>query len=293
MIKQYVVAGGQNIMDVVLATYGSLDGLTDFLMHNPDIDLNSNLEGGQVVLYEQANVINEVTINYFSNNNVYPLNSERNVYYKESSLPLVAYILIPPSVVYVGCSIWCDGRFEIDWGDDTDIESFTGNVNISHSNNSNINDNRIIRLYSADNFNKISFNNIPIVDVFIFESRVIYQFDIVRSRELCSIGYCKLIKNLRDINMSGSKIADILYLIGCESIRSLNLNGCGIQKSDLDSYFIGLVKNYQSRVIANVDVRNNGGISGIYQSPSNLSDPKSGLEAVWVLENERSWKISR
>lgn len=289
MIQEYTVAQGQNLMDVVLSTYGSLDGLTDFLLHNPDIDLNSILYNGQIVKYEQSNVINEITVNYYQSKKIQPCNNERSVYFKQPTLPLFLYVLIPNNTVYVGADISCDGYFEVDWGDDTVIESYSGSVFISHNMNSKIQSDRIIKIYSSSPFQKISFNNMPIKKIFTFQDIRVYEFNSMASRELENINHLIIPSSLRDIRLTGSKITSLNPLIGQLSLRNIYIDGCGITQRLIDEFVIGLVKKYSTRLIGYVKLDGNDLPSGEYKRPASLQDPKSGWEAIWVLENERGW----
>ena len=93
------------------------------------------------------------------------------------------------------------------------------------------------------------------------------------------------------VDFSRTLINDLSPLLYNHELREIHLENCEINQSIIDEYVIGLVKNYQSRLLADVWMKGNDLPSGVYQEPSVLSDPQTGMEAIWVLENDvdRGW----
>ena len=46
---QYTVITGQNLYDVALDIYGSIEGITDLLLSNPALSMMSELRAGQTL----------------------------------------------------------------------------------------------------------------------------------------------------------------------------------------------------------------------------------------------------
>lgn len=54
----YRVVAGQNIYDVALHLYGSVEGIVDLLVNNPALSLETELCSGQELTYTDGFVIN-------------------------------------------------------------------------------------------------------------------------------------------------------------------------------------------------------------------------------------------
>ncbi len=48
---KYTVISGQNLYDVALHVYGSIEGITDLLVNNPDLSMGSVLAQGQELIF--------------------------------------------------------------------------------------------------------------------------------------------------------------------------------------------------------------------------------------------------
>ena len=55
----YTVKPNQNLFDVALHIYGSIEGLFDLLISNPDLNMTSELSYGQELTYHEDFVLNE------------------------------------------------------------------------------------------------------------------------------------------------------------------------------------------------------------------------------------------
>ena len=54
---QYTVITGQNLYDVALDIYGSIEGITDLLLSNPALSMMSELRAGQTLDYSDGVLI--------------------------------------------------------------------------------------------------------------------------------------------------------------------------------------------------------------------------------------------
>lgn len=75
-MQQYTVRSGQNIFDVALTLYGSVEGVFDLLLSNSELTLESKLSYGMVLNYHSEFVINQNIVSWLKNNNVIVKNGE-------------------------------------------------------------------------------------------------------------------------------------------------------------------------------------------------------------------------
>lgn len=69
-MKQYTVKSGQNIYDVAMTLFGSIEGVLDLLVNNQDLSYESNLVAGQQLSYDEDFVINQDIVDWFGSNHV-------------------------------------------------------------------------------------------------------------------------------------------------------------------------------------------------------------------------------
>lgn len=119
---RYITTHGQNLYDVALHIYGSIEGIVDLLMNNTTLSLNDNLKAGIELVYTDNFIINSDTAHYLKNNRITPANGEQNVYFKTSNKLKVLEIYTGNRETSVEFSISGSGFIEIDWGDNTDIQ---------------------------------------------------------------------------------------------------------------------------------------------------------------------------
>ena len=91
----YRVITGQNIYDVALHLYGSIEGIVDLLINNPDLSLETELRTGQELTYTDGFIINADVVAYNGMHGIVPSNGERHVYPKHFTLPRAAVFSLP------------------------------------------------------------------------------------------------------------------------------------------------------------------------------------------------------
>lgn len=69
-MSSYTVKTGQNIYDVALALYGSIEGIFDLLVSNNGLSLNDTLEKGQELTYHEDFIINQDIVDSLSNSRI-------------------------------------------------------------------------------------------------------------------------------------------------------------------------------------------------------------------------------
>ena len=79
---KYIVTHGQNLYDVALHIYGSIEGVIDLMMNNTSLSLDQILKAGDELVYTDDYVINKDVAAYYKVNEIMPANGERHVYPK-------------------------------------------------------------------------------------------------------------------------------------------------------------------------------------------------------------------
>lgn len=69
-MKQYTVRAGQNIYDVAMTLYGSIEGVLDLLVNNVALSYETPLLVGQKLNYDEDFLINQNLINWFNKKKV-------------------------------------------------------------------------------------------------------------------------------------------------------------------------------------------------------------------------------
>ena len=90
----YRVITGQNIYDVALHLYGSIDGIVDLLINNPGLSLETELRTGQELTYTDGFIINADVVAYNEMHGIVPSNGERHVYPKHFTCPQTAVFFV-------------------------------------------------------------------------------------------------------------------------------------------------------------------------------------------------------
>ncbi len=57
-MKQYTTKYGQNIYDIAIVLYGSIEGIFDILVNNANINVNDEIPAGTVIQYDETFIIN-------------------------------------------------------------------------------------------------------------------------------------------------------------------------------------------------------------------------------------------
>ena len=95
---KYRVVAGQNIYDVALYLYGSIEGVVDLLINNPDLSFATTLTAGRELVYTDDFVIRADVVAYNGLHGIVPANGERHVYPKTFTLPLAVVLTVLSSM---------------------------------------------------------------------------------------------------------------------------------------------------------------------------------------------------
>lgn len=296
-IKNYKVKYGQTIFDVALQLYGDVAGISDLLSQNPKLNLGSELSLNQTLQYDSDNVVNSTIVSYFNSNGIIVSNGAGNVYVKETDEDLRVLLFVDRDMMRFDFQIAGSGTIVIDWGDNTELESFTLKEEVqvlSHNMDSVLASDKMyrkVRFYGEVALNVFKASNSDIHKVFATDSFGINTVDLSNNPDIDHLGFFDVVNSAETVHIDNIKVGSLQPLIHQESMRDLWMTDSNLNQETLDEYFIGLVNNYESRPPCDVRMWGNSSPSGVYQRPEELFNPQTGLEAMWVLENERGWTI--
>lgn len=289
---KYIVTSGQNIYDIALHIYGSIEGIVDLMMSNTGLSLVTDLKSGDELIYTDGYIINADIVSYNRIHKIVPANGERNVYFKEASLPLIFEIKTGNLETSTGFKASGTGKMQIDWGDNTALESITLSDEVQHINHSFdnlVSKHRKIRIYADVQFRFLDFTPLRANAVYALKLVCVEKFTLTDSS--VDIGFLSLFEGIYDLDLSGLDTDNLSSLVDCKELMNLDLSRLDAPQPVLDSYLISIVKKYYGRRNSTVVLTNRP--SGVYQEPErngalnyNIS---TGMEAVWLICNEPQW----
>jgi len=292
-LATYTAKNQQNIYDVSMAIYGSIEGIYDLLVNNEDLSLDGGVNAGDVLNYNTDNVVNSDIVDYFTNNSIVPKNSERSSYYKDTgSLEIKMMFSILPGYTDVYLSMSGSGTVVIDWGDNSDLQTInlvSGNTPVKYPHYfDDETDERKIFVYGDFSFDTLDLSGISGM-MYLFSHITVRKF--YCSNNNISFGGLFLFDNTNNVELSN---ADISTLLPIKDMQLSNLKLIGFNYSDnsyIDEYLIYVAGNYGERPYCNVTM--DCIPSGTYQEPQKDVNGNyiisSGMGAIWVITHEESW----
>jgi hypothetical protein len=273
-MAKYKIKTGQNIFDVAMHLYGSIEGLFDLLISNTWLTMNTDLIPGMELEYHDYYVINDGIVNEINNNQIIPGNGSRHVYNKESQYSLRAVCHIYPESTLSCLSVSGDGIMQIDWGDNSDLESVNLSNNIvtlSHYFDNTV-EQRRIKIYGDFNLTTFDSSNIN-GDIFPVNPIVVDEYTSHSNRN--SLKGLFLFDGTVIVDLEGSSISDLSPIYDM-SLQELNLKNVGFANEDiLDNYLLYIVSDYGTRRNCTVYLS---------EEPS-----EAGMNAILQIINEPDW----
>lgn len=290
---RYSVIAGQNIFDVALHLYGSIEGIVDLMMNNPDLSLATTLAVGQELVYTDGFVINADVVAYNAARGIVPANGEHHVYPKYPEGQLSVEFHLPAAILNVSCTASGTGSLEIDWGDNSEIEKIelrNARLHLSHTFDNTIRKTRRIRWYSRAEFKTLDWSGLQPDSIFLFHPLRVEELTLQNAS--VSLEGLRLLDGTYSLSLTGISTADLTPLAGFRDLMTLNL-GEGHLKPDVeDAFLYEIVNRYGNR--RNCTVTFPVAPSGIYREPDRDPEsthylPVSGMECIWVILHEESW----
>lgn len=289
---KYIITAGQNLYDVALHIYGSIEGITDLLVNNPTLSMASKQYTGQELIYTDDYLIDADVAAYYRQRGISPANGERNVYFKESKYPRIAEFRLSAAVKSTGATLSGTGTMEIDWGDNTPlqhIELKNEPTAVSHFFDNTISGRRIIRLYGDFRLRQADFTALNPSTVYFLNP--VFAQEVTLRGCTAPLDFLPLFKGLYALDLSKLKTNSLLPIIQCRGLRRLDLSRMDVLRETLDELLITLVREYYGRRSCEIILSERP--SGEYHEPARDEAlnyiVSTGMEAVWLLTHEPAW----
>ena len=207
-MAQYQVQHNQNIWDIALLLYGSIEGAFDLFMSNPKLTMTTDLRAGDVLEYHENFQANPSIVEGLGKRDIIPANGERHVYFKDAKKPLRAIGIIPKERIFVTFAVAGDGQMIIDWGDNSDLQTVdltSTDRTLEHYFNNTVDDRRI-RLYGDFNLSHLNLSN------FIGTLRPVGLITVDQFTSMSNYGDLaglKLFQGVTDINLQYAQLEDL------------------------------------------------------------------------------------
>lgn len=290
---KYRVIAGQNLYDIALHIYGSIEGIVDLMMCNTDLSLDTTLKVGDELIYSDDFIINADVVAYNEMHGIVPSNGEHHVYPKIFTKPLAVAFSLPTELLNVQCSVSGIGTLEIDWGDnsDTEIVTLTDKPRIlKHTFDSKVRKRRRIRWFTDAYFKQVDLSRLKPNSVVILRPLPIEELTIKDAT--LTLDSLQMITGIYSLSLTGLTSGNLKPLVECRELMTLNLTDARIKPTVLDEWLIAMVERYGNR--RNCELTLTAVPTGTYQEPARNADTgkyiiTSGMEAIWVITHEESW----
>lgn len=289
---KYIVTNGQNLYDIALDLYGSVEGIVDLLMNNTGLSLVDDLQTGDELIYTDDFIINEDIVAYNRQHGIVPANGEQSVYPKYFSLPYLSLFHLKNTLTSVSFAASGNGKVEIDWGDNTPVETveLSHELHIyTHIFDNQVREQRQVRWYTDASFARLDLSNMQVSAVYLFRPVAIEEF--VMKNVSVEIDFLRIITQIYDADLRGLKTSSLLPLVPSLGLMRLDLRYASVKPSVLDEYLMELVAVYGQR--RNCEMLFSVWPGGIFQEPQRDENGRyrivSGMEAIWVIVHETAW----
>lgn len=276
-MAKHKVTPNQNIWDVALLLYGTIEGVFDLLISNPQLTMTTDLVPGMELEYHDYFVINEGIVSGFKTNSLIPANGERHVYLKQTDAPLVFVCGTPSDQESMDFTVSGDGTMIIDWGDNTQLEE----VVLSHSPNrlihyfDNVVDVRRVRIYGQ--FNLLALNT-SLLRGDMYTIRPVTVDEFTSQANGNSLKGLLLFDGTIKVDLQKMVISDLspIYDMSLQELNLLQVKFSDV--SVLDNYLVYIAENYGTRrdCVVYLDTE-----------PTEI-----GMAAIQTIINESAWNES-
>lgn len=289
---KYKIIQGQNIYDVALHIYGSVEGVTDLMVNNEELSFDTDLKAGDELVYSDDYRINEEVTAYYGTHGITPASGEQHVYPKSFTLPKTIEVYASNKEIGVEFAVSGSGKIEIDWGDNSEVQFITLSdkaIVISHLFDSTVKGKRCISLYMQGYIKMLDISELKPIELYILKSLSIERFTL--NNATLTIDALPMLGDVFAITLDGLKTLDLTPLVELRNLMSLSLMQTVFRQPTIDAYLIGLVERHDNR--RNCRVAMTVQPSGEYREPRKDSNNRylltSGMEAIWVLTHEEAW----
>lgn len=289
---KYKVIQGQNIYDVALHIYGSVEGVTDLLVNNESVSFDTDLNTGDELVYSDDYQINKEVVAYYKMHAITPASGEQHIYPKVFSLPKTIEVYMSAKEIGVEFSVSGNGKIEVDWGDNSEVQTITLSDKIilfSHLFDSTVGNKRHVSMYMQGYIKQLDISGLRPIELYVLKSLLIERFTLNNATLL--IDALPMLGDVFGVSLDGLKTNDLTPLLELKNLMSLSLMQTVYRQPTIDTYLIGLVRQHDDR--RNCKVVMTVQPSGEYREPTKDNNNRyqltSGMEAIWVLTHEPAW----
>lgn len=280
----YIVKPNQNLFDVALHLYGSIEGLFDLLISNPELNMTSELTYGQELEYHSEFILNQSIVDEFRNQNITPSSSARKVYFKRPEEDLIMIVGVNAELMYSSLKVSGEGEMVIDWGDNSDLERVSLTVNpitIEHYFDSVV-EKRRVRIYGFDTLKFMQLDTTGIGGALVLCRPLVVDeyYCIGKGYSLTGLA---LLDGTYKIDLRNSIVADLLPLANM-SLQELDLTNVYYTNDDiLDDYleYIADPRHYNDRRPCTVRLTTEPGERGYQAINTILNEPEWNVSGTW------------
>ena len=289
-MQVYKVKNNQNLYDVSIAVYGSIEGIFDLLVNNSDLSFDSKLYEGQELYWDEDFVVYDSIVSTLEADNIIPVNGERHVYYKDTDQPLRCVIQVSENDAALTLLLAGDGDMIVDWGDNSDLQTIALRSTLQNYTHyfDNATDRRTIRLYGDFN---IKTWDLSTINGLVLPTQPLIVDEIEMKQNKVSLQGLFLFNGTYSVKMNKITLSDL------SPIQDMSLSYLELQQIDyvqndiLDTYLKYVAQHNNQR--RNCTVVLDTQPSGTYQEPSKDTNGNyiitTGMEAVYVITHEDAW----
>lgn len=157
-MEEYKVIFGQNLFDIALQLTGSVEGIYDLLICNPDINVDTDLKKDRVLYYHSDFIINDSLVKHFKEKGIVIKNG--NFFYEAvdtKNLPRCCMV-IKHKGDFSSLVGTIQGEIIIDWGDASKLSRATGDIDFVHGYTDN--GQHLIKVYGEFTINNLDMSEI-------------------------------------------------------------------------------------------------------------------------------------
>lgn len=279
----YIVKPNQNLFDIALHLYGSIEGLFDLLISNPELNMNSELHYGQKLEYHDRFIINSTVVDEFEAQKITPSSGTRKVYFKRPEQDLLIVVGVNADMTYTCFTASGEGVMYIDWGDNSAIEEISLSVkiqNIEHYFDNTV-ESRRIKIYGDNSLLKfLTLDTTKLGGALLLCKPVIIDEYTCKNSVYSLVGL-NLFQDTYKVDLQYSTVSNLLP-IGDMSLQELNLVGVAYTNdSALDDYLEYIVKHYNDRRPCTVKLTTEPSERGYTAINTILNEPEWNISGIW------------
>jgi hypothetical protein len=279
----YTVKPNQNLYDVALYLYGSIEGLFDLLISNEDINMTTDLVYGQELTYHEEFILNSTIVDEFADKSIVPASGARKVYFKRPEEDLIMIVGVNADMTYATFKASGEGSMVIDWGDNSELETITLSTSVQKVEHyfDNETEKRRVRIYGDNSTLKF----IQLDTTGLGGALVMCRPLTVDEYTCVGCGYVLTGLTLFDgtykVDLHRSTIANLLP-IGDMGLQELDLTDARfVNDSAIDDYLEYVVKHYEDRRPCTVYLTTEPGARGYAAIDTILGEPEWNISDTW------------